>query len=59
MSLKEKGKGTSSSKMSKNSYCTTHHIPEDDNLDPHCRMLTASELSSNKHSQSYYFPYST
>ena len=53
------GRSTSSSKMLINSYCTTkHHIPED-NDHHHCSMLTVSELSSNKHSSSYYFHYLT
>ena len=35
------------------------YIPEDNNNHHHCSMLTVSELSSNKHSPSYYFHYLT
>lgn len=60
LTFRMEGRGASSSKMSINSYCTTkHHIPEDNNNHHHCSMLTVSELSSNKHSPSYYFHYLT
>lgn len=57
LTFRMEDRGTSSSKMSINSYCTTkHYIPEDNNNNHHhqCSMLTVSEFSSNKHSPCYY-----